>query len=169
MIGILWSQDPPTLSGPFYLPWGWYLSACRKWLLLPSVHDYMPIDSAIIRDKMVSIYSDDIALTCVIESCSSCTFPPPRLHKYIMSWAIRSNSSQTVIADIPTHRPSCPPREKGEIFFTNSYPIEIIIDREGREIMYLVAFVRPSVRPSVRLSVWPLTAEPFDLRPWFFV
>ncbi len=36
-----------------------------------------------------------------------------------------------------------------------------IIDREAREIMYLVASVRPSVRPSVSA----LTAEPFDLRP----
>ncbi len=34
---------------------------------------------------------------------------------------------------------------------------ELIIDREARELMYLVASVRPSVRP--------LTAEPFDLRP----
>ena len=42
----------------------------------------------------------------------------------------------------------------------------LIIDREAREIMYLVASVCPSVCPSVRPSVRPLTAEPFDLRPW---
>ncbi len=41
----------------------------------------------------------------------------------------------------------------------------MIIDREAREIMYLVASVRPSVRPSIRPYVRPLTAEPFDLRP----
>ncbi len=33
--------------------------------------------------------------------------------------------------------------------------IGIFIDRDAREIMYLVASVRPSVRPSVRLSVCP--------------
>ncbi len=43
---------------------------------------------------------------------------------------------------------------------------QIIIDREAREIMYLVASVHPSVCPSVRLSMGTLTAEPFDLRPW---
>ncbi len=32
-------------------------------------------------------------------------------------------------------------------------PFYIIIDREAREIMHLVASVRPSVRPSVRLPV----------------
>ncbi len=37
-------------------------------------------------------------------------------------------------------------------------PTVLIIDREAREIMYLVA----SVCPSVRLSVNALTAEPFD-------
>ncbi len=37
----------------------------------------------------------------------------------------------------------------------------IIIDREAKEIMHLVA----SVRLSVRLYVYALTAEPFDLRP----
>ena len=40
----------------------------------------------------------------------------------------------------------------------------LIIDREAREIMHLVASVRLSVRPSVRLSVNALTAEPFDLQ-----
>ncbi len=40
-----------------------------------------------------------------------------------------------------------------------------IIDREAREIMYLVASVRLSVCPSVS----SLTAEPFDLRPWYLV
>ncbi len=55
----------------------------------------------------------------------------------------------------------------------SSKPITLIIDREAREIMYLVASVRlsvrlsvrPSVRLSVRPSVSPLKAEPFDLRP----
>ncbi len=37
----------------------------------------------------------------------------------------------------------------------------IIIDREVREIMFLVA----SVCPSVSVSVSALTPEPFDLRP----
>ncbi len=37
----------------------------------------------------------------------------------------------------------------------------IVIDREEREIMYLVASVCPSVRPSFNT----LTAELFDLRP----
>ena len=40
---------------------------------------------------------------------------------------------------------------------------QVFIDREAREIMYLVASVRMSVRLSVRLSVSALTAEPFDL------
>ncbi len=38
---------------------------------------------------------------------------------------------------------------------------QFVIDREAREIMYLVASVRPSVCPSVTT----LLAEPFDLRP----
>ncbi len=36
-----------------------------------------------------------------------------------------------------------------------------IIDREAREIMYLVASVRPSIRLSVRPSVTTLMAKPF--------
>ncbi len=43
-------------------------------------------------------------------------------------------------------------------FWSNFAPV-VIIDREAREIMYLVT----SVRLSVRLSVSALTAEPFDL------
>ncbi len=39
----------------------------------------------------------------------------------------------------------------------------MVIDREAREIMYLVASVRLSVRLSVRPSVTTLTAEPFIL------
>ncbi len=39
--------------------------------------------------------------------------------------------------------------------------IQIIIDREAREIIRLVA----SIRPSVRLFACTLTSEPFDLRP----
>ena len=45
------------------------------------------------------------------------------------------------------------------------YVRDIIIDREAREIMYLVASFRPSVRPSVRPSADTLTAKLFDLRP----
>ncbi len=37
--------------------------------------------------------------------------------------------------------------------------LELIIDREAREIMYLVASVRLSVRPSVRPSVSSLTVK----------
>ena len=39
----------------------------------------------------------------------------------------------------------------------------LIIDCEAREIMYLVASVRPSVHLSVCLFVYALTAELFDL------
>ncbi len=53
--------------------------------------------------------------------------------------------------------------------FVSLHWTSLIIDRETREIMYLVASVRPSVRLSIcmsaRLYVRPLTAEPFDLRP----
>ena len=43
----------------------------------------------------------------------------------------------------------------------NSFTI-VIIDREAREIMYLVASARPSVCPFGCPSVCALTAEPFD-------
>ncbi len=57
-----------------------------------------------------------------------------------------------------------------ELNFDQNYlylfqPILIIIDREAREIMYLVASVSLSVCLSVCPSVPSLTAEPFDLRP----
>ncbi len=56
--------------------------------------------------------------------------------------------------------------ENGLSKYLNTRPIGgmFIIDREAREIMYLVASVR-SVCLSVRPSVTTITAEPFDLRP----
>ncbi len=50
-------------------------------------------------------------------------------------------------------------RERGGV--GNTLTFDIFIDREAREIMYLVASVCPSVCPSVST----LTAEPFDLQP----
>ena len=51
----------------------------------------------------------------------------------------------------------------GEMALSGFQKTFIIMDREAREIMYLVVSVCPSVRP----SVCALTAEPFDLWPWY--